>query len=111
MVTNLTNAKVGFKQIEAMKKLSIVLIGCYCLTLISCKTRFDNLAANGNDDVYNNPLKDPKPVATTQTRNAQYQQQQNNGQQSQQQNGYQNQQQGYNPNAGRIAATHADSMN
>ncbi len=81
-----------------MKKLSIVFIGCFCLTLISCKTRFDNLAANSNDDVYYNPAKDPQPVANNiQNNNAQYQSN--------------NQQQGYNPNAGKIAATHADSIN
>ena len=81
-----------------MKKLSILFIGCFCLTLISCKTRFDNLAANSNDDVYYNPAKDPQPIANNpQNNNAQYQSN--------------NQQQGYNPNAGKIAATHADSLN
>ena len=101
-----------------MKKLSIVCVSCFCLILMSCKTRFDNLAANGSDDVYYNPSKDSKPVANAQPTNAQYQQVSNNGQYQQngyQQNGYQNgnqnQQQGYNPNAGKIAATHADSIN
>ena len=79
-----------------MKKLSILIIGCFCLTLISCKARFDNLAANSNDDVYYNPLKDPKPVANVPQNKAVAQN--NNNQQ-------------YNPNAGKIAATHADSMN
>jgi hypothetical protein len=86
-----------------MKKLSLLFTACLCLTLISCKTRFDNLAANSNDDVYYNPSKDPKPAAKA--NNAQYQA--NNTQQNQNNN----QQQGYNPNAGKIAATHADSIN
>lgn len=100
-----------------MKKLSIVFISCFCLALISCKTRFDNLSANSNDDVYYNPSKDPKTVSYTKSNTTQTQQQpQNNGQQYQAQNvgyqnGYQNQQGGYNSSAGKIAATHADSMN
>jgi len=85
-----------------MKKLSILFIGCFCITLISCKARFDNLAANSNDDVYYNPAKDPRPVANTQ---------QNNNNVAQNNSRQQNNQQGYNPNAGKIAATHADSMN
>ena len=84
-----------------MKKLSILFIGCFCITLISCKARFDNLAANSNDDVYYNPAKDPKPVAKTTPNPAVAQ---NN-------NSSNNSRQTYNPNAGKIAATHADSMN
>lgn len=87
-----------------MKNLSLIFIGCFCLTLISCKTRFDNLAANSNDDVYNDPARDTRPVAKINP-------DQKNGQASLQQTGYQNQQQGYNANAGKIAATHVDSMN
>ena len=99
-----------------MKKLSILFIGCLCLTLISCKTRFDNISGS-SDDVYYDPAKDPKTVSTKPSNNNNQNQQQyqnNNGQQQYQvQNArYQsNQQQGYNPNAGKIAATHADSMN
>jgi hypothetical protein len=103
IVENPSGTKVGFKHLEAMKKLSILFIGCFCLTLISCKTRFDNLAANSNDDVYYNPAKDPKPVANTQnnTTNNGVAQNPNNSRQAQ----------AYNPNAGKIAATHADSIN
>ena len=111
-----------------MKKLSIVFIGCFCLVMISCKTRYDNLG-NSSDDVYNNPATDPKTVAKTPSANNQqqqpqqnnnqqyraqnvgYQNQGQNGYQNQQQNGYQNQRQSYSSNSGQIAATHADSMN
>ena len=88
-----------------MKKLSLLFAAFLCLSLISCKTRLDNLTANSSDDVYYNPAKDPKPMAKVVNNNAQYQSANNNQYQAN------NQQQGYNPNNGKIAATHADSLN
>lgn len=94
-----TKAKVGlniqYYKIH-MKKLPILLAAALCFSLMSCKTRMDSMASNSNDDVYFDPAKDPKPAAKVVAAQDNSSYQQNNS---------------YNPNQGRIAATHADSTN
>jgi hypothetical protein len=77
-----------------MKKLMIIFIGAG-MTLVSCKTHLDSLAANTGDDVYYNPGKDRKANVAPQP--VQYDPQQ--------------QQQGYNSNYAKKGATAADQNN